>query len=164
MAKNYSKQAVIDRIAQERAEFISVLKQVSDSDYEVNGIIDDWSVKDLLGHLTAWEKQMVDWVEMARRGEKPDMPAPGNWDEYIQTFNQANYLAKREFPLAVILQEFDQVYASLLQALGGMPEDDAHPYWRVWWGGKPSWGFADTFAHHYAEHGEQLAAWLKNSS
>jgi len=44
--------------------------------------VDDWSVKDLLAIRAWWTENVVDWIEVGRRGEIPVTPAEGySWGE-----------------------------------------------------------------------------------
>lgn len=43
---------------------------------------DDWTVHDLVAHLSAWHRLFLGWHEAGLRGEAPDMPASGyKWNE-----------------------------------------------------------------------------------
>jgi hypothetical protein len=42
----------------------------------------DWSIKDIVAHLTAWEERLVAWLEAIAHGTSPELPPwPGNFDE-----------------------------------------------------------------------------------
>lgn len=44
--------------------------------------VDEWTVKDLLAVRVWWTEQVVAWIEAGRRGESPELSAPGyRWRE-----------------------------------------------------------------------------------
>lgn len=44
--------------------------------------VDDWTVKDVLAVRAWWTEHVVDWIDAGRRGETPELPAPGyGWNE-----------------------------------------------------------------------------------
>lgn len=44
---------------------------------EQSGVVDDWSLKDLLAHLIAWDDLFIQWYLIGQRGGEPEVPALG---------------------------------------------------------------------------------------
>lgn len=44
--------------------------------------VDEWTVKDVVAVRVWWTEQVIEWIEAGRRGETPELPAPGyRWNE-----------------------------------------------------------------------------------
>jgi hypothetical protein len=60
------------------------------------GTESDWSVKEILAHVTDWEQRMVRWIEESLPGEVPERPAPGMTWVDLDCLNQETYLLNKE--------------------------------------------------------------------
>ncbi len=69
------KNQLVNTLHVERAAWEALLKQVGDDRMTIVGVVGDWSIKDIVAHITAWEQRPVEWLAAARRGDKPT-PAP----------------------------------------------------------------------------------------
>lgn len=119
-------------------------------------IIDHWTVRDVLLHITAWESELLRWLERATHGHSPDIPAPGEWSEYTDQFNNRVYLENRDQPLKDVLLSFNPVFNRVLSELQALPGDPGDTYWLVWLGGRPPWELLATCHEHYREHSQQI--------
>ena len=163
MAETLSKHTVLTRLQTERANFEAALAQMDAKEMESAQVQDDWTVKDILAHISAWEAELLRWLEMSVRGEPPDIPAPGTWSEYMHQFNARTYERNRKRPIAEVQREFQGVYASLFQALADLPEDPHDDLWSLWYGGEPPWGLLATFYEHYRDHAKPIQDWLRGN-
>lgn len=165
MSEEMTKARVLEMIRRERQALEATLAQVGGERMTQPGVEGDWSVKDLLAHITFWERWMVRIIGEALRGERPEMPAPGlTWDD-LHLLNERTYLANRERDLDDVLNDFHRSYQESLEALEGLSEEDlTDPQRFAWFGGNPLWRLvaANTW-EHYPEHNETVKKWLKES-
>ncbi len=158
-----SKEEMLRMIHSERNELDRLLEQVGDHNYEVAGIEADWTIKDILAHITAWEQKMIHWVEVTLRGEIPDRPAPGmTWDD-LDKVNSHIYHENKEKPLDAVLGVFKRSYQKALEVAEGLSEGDLfEPNQFPWRDGDPLWHMiaANTW-WHYKDHREAIQAWLQ---
>jgi len=177
MEEATSKAQILDHIKDERAKLEGILKNIplgkmtlpfagaSFADASFAGD-SDWSVKDTLAHLTAWEQLMLGWMRASERGETPDRPAPGeSWDD-LDGLNDKLHQAHKDSPLNEVLAGFHASYQQVLEMLNGLSEGDLFdPQRYAWRRGDPLWHMvaANTW-WHYKEHRETIAAWLDAAS
>ncbi|HWQ11427.1 MAG TPA: DinB family protein [Roseiflexaceae bacterium] len=126
------------------------------------GVTGAWSVKDLLGHVAAWEQLALRHIEDWRAGAAPQ----GVWGPAVDSFNAAESERRREAPLAAVREELTGTRQRLRAALAGLTDsdwdavvgegEDAAPLSR-WVGG--SLGGALGPGTHAAEHAHQILLW-----
>ena len=78
----------------------------------------EWTRKDVLAHLGAWERRFVDLLERLRRGEWPD-------DAFeTDELNARYYITSRDTSLEVVRLEEEAAWSRFLAAVEGMAEDE----------------------------------------
>jgi hypothetical protein len=75
-----------DLIQDIEAQFSSLqqsLAAIPRERYDETGVWgDDWTINDLIAHLTAWHGLFLGWYHAGIRGDDPELPAPGyRWNE-----------------------------------------------------------------------------------
>jgi len=153
-----SKAELLERIHSHRKDLEDSLARLSDEQLVQPGVQGEWSVKDILAHITIWEQRMIRWVGETLRGQIPEMPAPGmTWDDLDQ-LNERTYLENRDRDLSEVLDDFHQSYPKVLEVIESIPEEDMiDPNRFEWRGGAPLWKMlaANTW-WHYRMHDESI--------
>ncbi len=162
MTGQLTRAIILERMAEERAAFEQAIAGLDATQMTVSKVIGDWTIKDILAHITAWERDLIGWLETAQRGLPPPIPPVGGWDAYIEEFNAQVYAANRDRPLDQVMADFDAVYKRLMVMLRALPDDPADPLWAVWEGKKPPWGLIATFYEHYRDHRQPIEAWRQS--
>jgi uncharacterized protein (TIGR03083 family) len=114
------------------------------------GVVDDWSVKDVLAHVTAWEEEALKHLPLVIGGGTPPRYAAQGG---IDAFNARAVEASRGRSLAEVLRRRDLTHARLVDYVRSQPEGTfgsrtrARRRLRL-----------DTYGH-YPEHTEAIRAW-----
>ena len=134
-----------------------------DDDAMLDHLDADWTRKDVLAHLAAWERRVVELLDALRRGDvdRP-LPRPG----HVTTIGvrdtdalNAEFLARdRDLPLRDVRVAERAAYEAMLAAIDGASDEELFDSRHFGWTeGDP---FADWFRangdEHYDEHLEQL--------
>lgn len=91
-----------DRAFADRAEFASLWEDLSDEEMTVRpGPQEDWSVKDLIVHITWWEQSAISRVRAMQQGK-----APVTYDNF-DTVNAQIWESHRDDPLDDVLKAFE---------------------------------------------------------
>jgi len=163
MEEKMSKVKLLHEIQEERQRLENTLAKVSEEQMLVPGVIDEWTVKDVLAHITVWEQRMVSWMAGAVRGEVVQMLPPGmTWDD-LDEWNEQTYQQQRDRSLEKVLSDFELSYPQALKAVQDISEQELiDPDCFEWREGEPLWVMvaANTF-WHYKEHDESIRAWLE---
>lgn len=165
MKEPTTKEDILIAIRSEWDTLQTTLDSLNEYQMLVAGLENDWSVKDILAHITAWESRMVEWIEASLRGETPDRPAPGEpWDD-LDHINHQIYNQYKTAPLSEVLEQFQNVHQEAYNKVASLTEQDLlNPGRFAWRTGDPLWHMvADNTWWHYNEHHEAIQAWLKDA-
>ena len=164
MDEQMNKERLLKEIRLERQRLEKTLGRLSAEQMLTPGVMEDWTVKDFLAHITVWEQRMVHWLEQTNRGEVPDMLPPGmTWDDLDQ-WNEETYQKHRHRELDEVLTDFKLSYTKALSAVRDVDEEDLiDPERFPWREGRPLWVMvAANTSWHYKEHVETITEWLKD--
>jgi hypothetical protein len=112
----------------------------------------EWTRKDVVAHLAAWERRLVELVERLRRGEWPE--DAGETD----ALNARLYLTARDTSLEIVLLEEEAAWSRFLGTVEGMTDAELFDPGRFpWTQGDPFVGWVTGNANeHIDEHLDQL--------
>src|SRR5260221_5710656 len=152
MSSNTSKAQLLSDLNDEQAQWEALLRDIGEDHMTQPGVAGEWSIKDIVAHLTGWRRRTVGRFQAALRHE----PAPPPfWPPHLQTDDEINawiYAANRDRPLAEVLRESRDVFEQLVQSLHAFPEAGLQDSERfAWLEGEPLSGAA-LFAHFHEEH------------
>jgi hypothetical protein len=161
MNDNTSKAQLLDDLRAEQAGWEALLSDIGEEHMTQPGVAGEWSIKDIVAHLTAWRRRTVGRFQAALRHEPA--PAPP-WPAEMQDDDEINawfYAADRDRPLADVLRESRDVFNQLVQTLDGFSDADLRDPSRFpWLEGEPLSGAA-LFGHFHEEHEADMRAWLE---
>ena len=143
-----------------RARLDAALAGMSSEEMTVPGPLGDWSVKDLLAHVTSWDVDLLTNLGRIKRGQKPGRT---QWDKAgIQEQNEAWHQELKDRPLERVLADYDGVHAQVLRAVHGLTDAELEaPV--DWLAGRPMYRyFVDHIVTHEDEHGAELAEWRQH--
>jgi hypothetical protein len=114
------------------------------------GVVDDWSVKDIVAHVTTWEQEALEHLPLiVAGGTPPRYAAQGG----IDAFNARATEAGRRLSLAEVLRRRDDTHARLVEFIRRQPEGT--------FGGRTRARRRlrlDTYGH-YQEHTAAIRVW-----
>ena len=154
------KQELADITRSSRRALDEQLARLSDEQMLQTGVVDDWSIKDALAHISAWERMFIGWIEALLRGEKPDRPECFT-DEWTDKVNARVYAENRDRALADVRQESQDSHEAILLFIDRLSDEDLFDPQRFPWakGREMAPWLRANADEHYDEHREQIAAW-----
>ncbi len=156
-----NKVELITALTQSREKFLEALEGLSEEAMLEPGVVGEWSVKDVLAHISRWEAELVKLLWQARQGVKPTTQL--NSQEPDEEINARWQQEDRSRPLERILQDFHGVRNQTIRRLEAFTEQELNDPQRFpWLEGKPLWRWVagDSFKHEI-EHLEQIITWRK---
>ena len=155
----YDKADLLERIQTEHHKLEILLAQLDENQMVQSGVVGNWSVKDILAHITAWERCMLQWVGETRQGLIPRLPASKH---DLHRWNVRFYQENQASPLEEVLAAFDRSYQAVLQNIREAPEEELLKEIHGAWPEGPVWqGIADNTWGHYQEHAASIRRWVK---
>jgi hypothetical protein len=144
----------------EQAHFEALLDEIGEANMTQPGVTGDWSIKDIVAHLTSWRRRTVASFQAALRHESSFSPPwPPNLEE-ADEINTWIYDANKDRPLTDVLEESHAVFAQLVATLSAFPEAELlEPNRFDWLEGEPM-SAAAFFEHFHEEHEPEMQAWL----
>lgn len=148
----------------EYGKWEALLDQIGPARMEKPGVNGDWSMKDIVAHLTGWNRRLVNHVQAAQRGE-PEPPPP--WPAHLKSDDEINawiYETYRERSFREVLEETRQVHQQLLAVIERLPDDvrveTVKPaYHRIWIEDR-RFPVSEFFDHFRDDHEPDVRAWL----
>jgi hypothetical protein len=115
------KQQLMKRLDKAWVEFKMSYEGLSDAQMTTPGVTGDWSVKDLIAHVTWWEEESLTHLPHIVQGIRP----PRYSVQYggIDAFNAQMFAHKRELSLADALRQQAETHARLIAYLQGVRDD-----------------------------------------
>jgi len=153
--KKYSKSEILEKIHAERKIFEKSLSVFTDEQLILGGVIGEWSIKDILAHITAWEQRLLKWVKISIVGKEPE-DFPDTMEE-VNAMNVASYAVDKKKPLSLVKKEFAESFPQAVQSVESISEDMLADPEYFKWRKTPFWVMvaANTW-WHYKEHQEDI--------
>jgi hypothetical protein len=129
---------------------------LSDAQLTEPGVTDDWSVKDILAHVTWWEEEALKHLPLIIKEGRP--PRYSTRYGGIDAFNALMTESKHDLSLADILQQQEAIHRQLIGYLQGVPEEQFTRETRFRHRLR-----LDTYSH-YPKHAKAIREWRERVS
>ncbi|MBI2914153.1 MAG: maleylpyruvate isomerase N-terminal domain-containing protein [Chloroflexi bacterium] len=151
------KAAVMRQLEDAWRELQDVVESLPERELETPGVVEDWSVKDLLGHIAFWSGRAARHLDLIAAGRNDELTGPDS-DEALNEWNARESAARKNASLADMRGEWVQSFEGARRALEAFPEEKLEmPLWEHTVLQDFAW---DTFVH-YKEHAQQIREWVK---
>ena len=131
-------------LAESREQINSAIEDLP-ADKMLVPLINDWSVKDILTHITSWDELLLPDIYRLARGHAAGLAC--NVQEANDKWNDLLMRVRRHFPLDQVLAEFAETRDALLKALDDQFDSGYIP------------GNCQVTAFHDWEHARDIRAW-----
>jgi hypothetical protein len=117
------KSELLNWLQEEHQQWEMLLEQVGPTHMDQPGVNGQWSMKDVVAHLTGWNRRLVANLQAAQHNE-PEPPPP--WPAHLQTDDEINawiYETNRGRSASQILEESHQLFQDLFAVVKEFSED-----------------------------------------
>jgi len=161
MSKPHTRTRLIAQVEDNRSELEELLASISEGDKCQAKTCGEWSIKDVMAHITYWEQSIMRWYRTGLTSADVDAPAPGfGWDQ-VDQLNHSVYEEHQADPLEEVQAAFDRSFAEVsifINSLGETELFEGHQY--AWLG---DFVLVDLVLNntvdHYREHFKAILAW-----
>ena len=161
-----NKSQLLDAIRTEHARFAATIAAVDPSQLHEPGLYDDndWTVKDVVAHVVAWEQMLVDWLHTRRLGGTPRFQPNDMWSR-THELNDLFHAEHKDRPMPDVMADFERSYEQVIQEIEALPDEaitSDEPFDPVTQ--RPLFPHiaVNTF-EHYADHTGAMQAWLRRT-
>jgi hypothetical protein len=157
MEQPRSVQQMIDTIQNTWTTWETLLTQIEQEQLTQPGVAGDWSLKDIIAHITWHEQEMVGLITAHA------LVGSELWNLPTDERNAAIYEEVRNEPLEQVLAESAEIHQQLLEALPSLSDEDLAdassfpnmpPDWQPWM------LIAQNTYEHYQDHIQDVQRWL----
>jgi hypothetical protein len=115
-----NKQQLLKRLEKSWAALEESYNGLSDSQMTESGVLDNWSVKDILAHVTTWEEESLKYLPLIVAGGRPP-----RYTQYggIDAFNAQMTEQKRDLALSDVMRQLDEIHHRLIDYIQSVPEE-----------------------------------------
>jgi len=151
-----------DVIAWFRRDMQRLVEAVSGLPHDEWGVSvsDEWTLKDVIAHVAAWDDELRAAIDDVLRNEMPRL-AESNEDELNAEF----VAGRRDLPFAEVLDELRRAHESLLARVAQLDDRDWRRETGLRWPDGPALTVSSVFDYdyrgqsHYAGHAEEIEQW-----
>ncbi len=145
----------IDRVQREWTALQHSLGSLPEQAFFQQGVVGDWSLRDLMVHITSWEEEALKSIPIILQGQR--LPRYRQLYGGIDAFNAKEQQAKLHVSLEQVRADMQQCHHTLLLRLGELPDGSLIS------GGRLVRRLRqDTFAH-YHEHTLHVVEWRRRT-
>jgi hypothetical protein len=151
----------LNQLQEENRNFEALLAQIGEANLDKAGVTEDWSVKDVIAHLTEWRKRNVDRLQAARRNEKVKPP---QWPIHLKTNEDINawiYETNHTKSVAEVLNESRQTFQEMVAAVDAFSDEELADPQQFEWADDKALTAEMLFGHYHDEHEADLRKWAE---
>ncbi len=161
------KQHILTALLEEFNHWEGLLAGMSEAQLTAPRAPSEWSVKDHVAHLFAWQQRSIARMEAAVRNTEPDF---ADWpthlnpesEDDLEQINAWIYATNRDKPWPTVHGEWRDGYLRLVDLGATVPEPDLLQVGRYsWLKDYPLALVLDASREHHEEHREELVGWLR---
>jgi hypothetical protein len=161
MSEQPTKQELLVSIKKSWDELNQVIANLSEEQMTQPGVQDDWTVKDIMAHISAWKRLAMDRIHAAATGADLQFPVIKG-EEFVDTFNAEVYQRFKDQALEKVRAEFQAANAEFLAQIEALDEDLFYETLPFDWAGNLTYQvLISANTHwHYPDHIEAILKWL----
>jgi hypothetical protein len=114
------RQQLLSKLDKAWADFEQSFAGLTDAQMVEPGVVGDWSVRDILGHVTTWEEEALKSLPLILEGRKP--PKYSVLYGGIDAFNAQESGRRRGLPLVEVLSQLETTHGRLVSFVEGVAE------------------------------------------
>jgi len=146
-----NRQQLLQKLDKAWTELTESYAGLSDGQLTEPGVMGDWSVKDILAHVTWWEEEALKHLPLIIKEGRP--PRYSTRYGGIDTFNALMAERRRDLSLADVLHQQQAIHRQLIDYLQRVPEEQFTRETRFRHRLR-----LDTYSH-YPQHAKAIREW-----
>jgi hypothetical protein len=158
------KSTLLEKLDRSHQQMLETIAGLPKEDLLQPGVVGDWSVKDILNHLSHWEAELVTLLWRVEQEQRPVIKFHSAAE--IEALNQQWYGEGRERSLELVMEDFKGVRKQTIRRVNALAEGDLTKVGQF--PGLKGKSLADKIAsysfEHDLEHIDQIRKWRLEQS
>jgi len=152
-----SKKQTIKFLKEDHAKLELVLEALTDEMMMGYRITGTWTIKDILAHISAWNKELIKAVNMLLRDEKPWFADIEKNELKISEgeFNKIQIVKRKSMSLKEIIEEWEQSFDNLLKKIRSLSDNEWEYKTEFKWQEGSEVTVKSLFGYRYRGHGHE---------
>lgn len=153
---------LLDALEDTREQFLDSIDGLSDEAMQLPGVAGQWSVKDIIAHISRWEAELVKLMWQVAQGTAPRTAFFTQTS--VDETNAAWQKTAQDRPLDQVLADYAAVRKQTIRRIDDFTDEDLNnPRRYNWQRQTPLWEWIanDSFAHE-VEHMQDIKLWRSN--
>ena len=157
----------VEMLQEGNKELLNLIDGLEESQMEIPGVKGDRSIKQLLAHITYWNKHGITWLASVYKGEKPVMPVKSdNMAERRMEMAKLNAeVDERTLRRSVkeVLEEYKETFAIVIEHVKRLEKKHLDSVFDYLWSKDPVTGRIVVMWRywHQQEHTKPIIEWLE---
>lgn len=129
-----------------------------------SGVNGEWTIRDIIAHLTGWQLKLTNQFIAAMNGESEPLPP---WSEELKSEDDINawiYETNRKKDVGQVLEDARQVHEKMRVAISNLPDDirieTIDSKFHVVYINDQRFAVGEFFHHFYDDHQSDVRTWL----
>ncbi|MBK8781149.1 MAG: ClbS/DfsB family four-helix bundle protein [Anaerolineales bacterium] len=161
------KTELLSWLREEHQHWEEFLDHISTGRMELPGVNGDWSMKDMVAHLTCYQPWVTARIQAAAHGAPEPLPP---WPAQLKTDDEINawiYESNHDRSVSEVLNDSRRVFQQFFAVIEELPEDvrieelqhGERVFYLVWLGDQ-RYPVGEIFDHFHDDHESDIRAWL----
>ena len=168
MATQMNKSSLLEEMSNGYTTLENILAPLDEAQMIIPGVNGDWSIKDILAHLAAWQNYLLIRLQAAARNEVPAVQgilSDEDEGDAVDKINAGFYEENKSRPLEEVVSDFRTTFRQIVEVVQALSDEDLfEPMRFAWMKGNALWELVpgNTYGH-YQEHTGSIQEWLVKS-
>jgi hypothetical protein len=158
------KSEMVRWLKEENRKWDALMEEIGHGRMEQCGVNGDWTMKDMVAHMTGWNRKLLADLYAAARDEAEPEPPWGTELKAEDDINAWIYESDCSRSVSDVLDEANAVNREILSVIEGLPEDVKtefiEPHFYLVWVGGTRFQPGEFFNHFHDDHEADVRAWL----
>ena len=160
-----NKNELIVWLKAEQKAWLELISEIPEDKLELPGVNGEWSIKDIIAHLTTYHIDHILCLKAGLKGEEPaDPPWPMNL-ENLDAINDWIFQHNKDRDFSDVIEDNQRVFNDLLNVVQQFPDvitvQETGQY-KVVVFGEQKYSVGYFFDHFHEDHEQDFLDWLKN--
>ncbi len=143
-----------------RADLMQTIEGLSERELTNQIVGKEWTVKDILGHISAWNRKLRGVISKGLKEGEPQFDYYPISEEELDEWNGNEVRKRQEYTFKRIQAEFKKEEREITKLIRGLSEDDLTREFSAPWGGRTtSLECIRIIIEHIKDHTETIKSW-----